>query len=209
MKRYKLIILLVIVWFSIIPNLSCRISPINRVDQEKISAIKLNVPFRAQANEKTWKGSTNCVPACYAMIYAYTQNTAATEQMIKDIDDWALQKEGLNHNNYRGYKHGYSFPLIIRYAKSKDHGILYYSTGNKRTLINLLQKKVPVIVSVKRKLNNTLSSRHAMVVVGINSKQIIVHDPGKTYGSFNTYPLEQFLAVWKTGKNKMLHFAAD
>lgn len=72
-----------------------------------------------------------------------------------------------------------------------------------------LEDGIPCVVSVKRRLDERVETRHAMLVVGIDREHIITHDPGRSAGKYLKYPLEKFLKVWRGGDNVMFYVEKD
>jgi hypothetical protein len=178
-----------------------------KVNPEKIPYVKLNVPYMSQVPPGDWRNTKNCVPASFVMCYAYQKHLKPIPQMIKDFDDWALKVKGIRHNNYNGFNTGYSLLRIEEYTQHlglKSRSVC----GNLPQIIELLKAGKPVLVSVKDKLKVHYKD-HAMLVVGITPKNIILHDPYSLKGAYNQYPIKQFLAAWKTKTNSMLYITED
>jgi hypothetical protein len=175
-----------------------------RLPRERIPSLRLKVPFLPQVPPGDWARTRNCLPACFAMLRAYDLNQRPNPQMIRDFDDWAVRSQGLASNSYNGA--GYRMSAIKRYA---DHlGLRGGRTrqGNLPLLIQRLRDGKPVIVSVKKHMDQREKERHAMLVTGIDPDHIYVNDPGRSQGKGNRHPLADFLAVWRGGGNLMFSF---
>jgi|GEM_PF-2585378 len=176
-----------------------------RVAPDSIRAMRLDVPFKAQVPPGVWKTTGNCNPACFAMIYSHHRGTSPTAAMIREFNDWALANSGKEHRNYNGTKTGYSFGEMKKFAQYKGLPPAHTIKANLPILIGKLEDGIPCVVSVKRRLDERVETRHAMLVVGIDREHIITHDPGRSAGKYLKYPLEKFLKVWRGGDNVMFY----
>ncbi len=174
-----------------------------------IEPIQLKVRFKAQVPPGSWARTGNCNPACFAMIQAHLAQSEPTAALIRAFDDWAQREFGLEHNGYNGRAKGYTNTQMEQYASSLGWNGARAAQGNLPLLITLLKRGIPIVVSVKRRMDSCMPTRHAMLVVGIDPQSIIVHDPGRAAGQYNRYPLEQFLNVWRTGGNRMFYVEPD
>jgi hypothetical protein len=172
--------------------------------REQIPDLHLQVEFLPQVPPGQWTKTKNCLPACFAMLRAKQQNSRTVPDMIRHFDDWAMETEGKPVNGYNGS--GYSISLLSRYARTLGLGSGMTRKGNLPILVDLLKEGKPVIVSVKRRMKDNVGNRHTMVVVGIDPQRIYVNDPGRSAGTNNSYNLDKFLSVWRTGGNHMFHF---
>src|SRR5579864_9438486 len=64
--------------------------------------LQLQVPFKAQVPPGTWKQTNNCGQTAVAMVTAFYNNSAPTEQSIKNIDDFLFSRFGDPVNGYNG-----------------------------------------------------------------------------------------------------------
>lgn len=169
------------------------------IPSNEIPSIRLDIPFKPQVPPGDWKNTANCSPACFVMLDAYERKIKPSNDIIKEFNDWASKIHNIPINNYNGS--GYKFTHLRDFAKEKGHLNSQLKKGNLPVLIDLLKSDIPVIVSVRRKMREDLKTRHAMVVVGIDSANVYVNDPGRRLGKNNAYPLKQFLKVWRSGDN--------
>lgn len=172
---------------------------------EEMLPLHLEIDFLPQVPPGKWSQTGNCLPACFAMLHAHAENIRPTPEMIMAFDDWAAENKGRPHNNYSGFKKGYSMQLLSEYAETLGSATAVISNGNLPILLELLREGKPVLVSVKRRMDATVKNRHAMVVVGIDAQNVYMHDPGRSAGGNYSYPLAKFIRVWRSGNNRMFH----
>lgn len=159
--------------------------------------ILLDVPFLPQVPPGDWSNTRNCGVASAVMIAAYFYNTTPLPEDIKEAVDWLHARFNLPVNGYNG---DYTNVFQVR-AYLESRGIpARIGMGNLGILRQFLEEGKPVLVAVFANMNPG-GTKHAMVVVGMDSTSIYVHDPGRPSGAFNSYPIGQFLAAWEEQGN--------
>lgn len=159
--------------------------------------ILLDVPFLPQVPPGDWSATRNCGVASAVMIAAYFSETTPTPEDIKRANDWLYARFGLPTNGYNGE---YTNVFHVR-AYLESRGIpSRIGMGNLEILRRCLEEGKPVLVAVFANMD-TSSAKHAMVVVGMDSTSLYVHDPGKPNGAYNSYPIGRFLAAWEKQGN--------
>lgn len=123
------------------------------------SPIRLSVPIVGQQD------AGECLAACVAMVYAYFNIQASYAQLLKALK---IEK-GLGAPFYQ-----------IRSLEDTGISVTYQDDGTLEELYELLAAGWPVIVSVDtRELPywQNVSTRHVIVVVGMDRNNIYVNDP--------------------------------
>jgi len=156
----------------------------------------LPVPFKAQVPPGSWASTNNCGQTSSLMAMSYIKGTIPTEQGIKDIDNWLLNKYGDPINNYNG-----TVTNITKLeALVKEFGGLsgsYKASGWGLTqLKQQIDSGLPVIAAVTAGyLSNrgyNFAGGHFVVVVGYTNTHIICNDPGTSSGLNKYYTNSEF-----------------
>lgn len=159
--------------------------------------ILLDVPFLPQVPPGDWNNTRNCGVASAVMIKAYYYGTIPTPQDIMTADEWLSARFGLPINNYNG---DFTNVFYIRSFLESQGISARIGMGNVELLRSFLKEGKPVLVAVFSNMSPG-GAKHAMLVVGITNDSVVVHDPGKTNGANNIYPLSQFLSCWQAQNN--------
>ena len=73
--------------------------------------------------------------------------------------------------------------------------------GNLERARTMLSEGKPFLAAVYSNMNPNGGAKHAMLVIGIDSTQVYVNDPGKVNGKNNSYSISQFLSAWSAQGN--------
>ncbi|HOQ68152.1 MAG TPA: C39 family peptidase [Candidatus Atribacteria bacterium] len=155
--------------------------------------IVLDVPFLPQVPPGDWVNTRNCGPACAVMMRAYYFNIQPSPEHIIEADNWLNTRFGLPVNGYNG---DWTSIFQIRAWLDSEGVPAKVGMGNLERARAMLSEGKPFLVAVYSNMNPSGGVKHAMLVVGIDSNNIYVNDPGKVAGANNSYPLPQFLSAW-------------
>lgn len=168
-----------------------------RFVERNFDRILLDVPFLPQVPPGDWSRTRNCGVASAAMIRAYYFGTMPTKEDIMRANEWLNAHFGSPINGYNG---DYTNVFQIRAWLEAEGVPTRIGMGNLGVLRRLLGEGKPVLVAVYSDMSPR-GAKHAMVLVGMDGSSIYVHDPGKTNGANNCYPISQFLSVWSLQNN--------
>ena len=161
-----------------------------------------DVPFISQSPPGDWSKNMNCGPASVVMLASYYENFQPSELETKDVLDWLYEKNYISPQPDAEYYDGNGTNMLT--LVNILQGFYDFDQVVKKNINDLtylkdsLTKGNPVIVAVHVMMNPNKMG-HFMVVVGIDLEAgtIHVHDPGKTKGELNSYPIDQFITSWK------------
>lgn len=157
--------------------------------------------FKAQSPPGDWQYNMNCGPTAALMVAANYQSFIPTTEKLKALIDWLYTKGIIYPQSYAEYYDGNVTSTWQLKKILEDYfqvGEVERRIGSDLEYLRLqLLRQNPIIVGVNINMSPAQLG-HFMVVVGLNDSQIIVHDPGKTNGAYNSYSLEKFLASWAT-----------
>lgn len=162
------------------------------------SRIVLDVPFLPQVPPGDWVNTRNCGPACAVMMRAYYFNIQPSPDHIIQADNWLNAHFGLPVNGYNG---DWTNIFQVRAWLDSEGVPTKVGMGNLEQARAMLSEGKPFLVAVYSNMNPNGGAKHAMLVVGIDSDNIYVNDPGKIAGANNFYPLSQFLSAWSAQGN--------
>ena len=160
-----------------------------------------NVTFKSQSPPGDWDDNMNCGPTSAVMLASTYLEIDADEDEIKIVIDWLYDNEYIQPQLDAEYYDGNSTSITqianVLTGKYKLGPVVKKNIGQLSYLQAKLEKDNPVMVAVNVQMDPTKMG-HFMVVVGLTEDNVVVHDPGKTQGSFNSYSYATFLASWKT-----------
>ncbi|MEA3454648.1 MAG: VWA domain-containing protein, partial [Candidatus Caldatribacteriota bacterium] len=173
--------------------------------------IPIPVPYITQVPPGEWTSTRNCGPASFLMVYCYHNKTTPTEQGIRDINDWFVEKEiWSNTNKYNG--RGASPEELEKLAK--EYGGFSESYRDTKWNLDKIEQEInagrPVIVAVFGKIitmsgyeRDLRKNGHWVVVRGFTETHVICNDPGFSEwhtpnGNGIRYPKEDF-SKWMYG----------
>jgi len=160
--------------------------------------ILLDVPFLPQVPPGDWVNTRNCGPTCAVMMRAYYFNISPSPDHIVQADDWLNARFGIPVN---GYNSDWTNIFQIRAWLDSEGVPTKVGMGNLEQARAMLSEGKPFLVAIYSNMNSSGGAKHAMLVVGIDSNNIYVNDPGKVTGANNSYPLSQFLSAWSAQGN--------
>jgi len=160
--------------------------------------ILLDVPFLPQVPPGDWVNTRNCGPTCAVMMRAYYFNISPSPDHIVQADDWLNARFGIPVN---GYNSDWTNIFQIRACLDSEGVPTKVGMGNLEQARAMLSEGKPFLVAIYSNMNSSGGAKHAMLVVGIDSNNIYVNDPGKVTGANNSYPLSQFLSAWSAQGN--------
>lgn len=160
-----------------------------------------DVSFKSQSPPGDWANNMNCGPTAALVLGAYYKRFDPETADLESLLDW-LYAEGLIYPQaYAEYYDGNVTNVWHLEQILEDFFLLGEVKRNNSLDYDFLRQELvkgnPVIVGVNINMNAT-SFGHFMVVVGLSDTEVIVHDPGKTYGEYNHYSLNKFQASWAT-----------
>ncbi|MGQ9472926.1 MAG: C39 family peptidase [Candidatus Caldatribacteriaceae bacterium] len=179
------------------PDSEVNASGFSRFLENSGNRIILDVPFLPQVPPGDWSNTRNCGVASAVMIKAYYFGTTPTPQDIVTADEWLNGQFGLPINNYNG---DFTNVFYLRSFLEAQGISTRIGMGNLEVLRSLLLGGKPVLVAVFSNLNLN-GAKHAMLAVGMEGDSVLLHDPGKTNGAYNIYPVSQFLRCWQAQNN--------
>ncbi len=187
------------------------------------------VPWISQFPPGNVTTSLNCGPASFLMVEAFHQEASLTQTntppRIRAIVDWldanvaeyvAPHKPGIDY-----YNGGLTGPAMLEtLARSRGIASAKWAPAQSQEILKEhLALNQPVLVRVHWQSRHNTSDDmvprpefgHWVVVVGMDSEYIYLHDPGlpwtnevksaENYGSYRRYTLKSFEAIWEVGPN--------
>ena len=160
-----------------------------------------NVLFKSQSPPGDWEHNMNCGPTSAVLVASYYLSLEPQEQDLKNVLDWLYEKNFIQPQVNAEYYDGNATTMTqlsnILSGYYQLGPIIKKNSNDLNYLKSKLSKGNPIIVGVNVQMNPQKMG-HFMVLLGINETEVVVHDPGKTLGAYNTYPISQFLASWQT-----------
>lgn len=160
-----------------------------------------DVLFSPQSPPGDWVKNMNCGPASTLMLAAHYQGFAPGEDHLKQIIDWLYENKYISPQPDAEYYDGNATTAThlanILTGFFKLGPVVKKNINDLAYLQDKLQKGNPVIVAVNVQMNPQKLG-HFMALVGLSDTAVVVHDPGKAQGQYNSYGLEQFLSSWQT-----------
>jgi ABC-type bacteriocin/lantibiotic exporter with double-glycine peptidase domain len=128
------------------------------------------------------EGRNSCVPACLAMVLAF-QNTPTTERELCELLD--TQAAGTEVWN------------LLLLEQHVSGSVVRLESASIERLTEALSDGVPPItfVATRHLPEWTRETIHALVVVGVESDAVLVHDPAFPTGP-TSIPIARFVAAW-------------
>lgn len=172
------------------------------VGQLKAAPVLLeNVAFKAQSPPGDWADNMNCGPTSALMLAAHHWGFNPSVVELRALIDWLYEQSLITQQSQAEYYDGnvtslWQLEIMLRQyfqineiSRSSGYDLEYIRTQ--------LQAGQPVIVGVNIDMNANQFG-HFMMVVGLTDDHVVVHDPGKTYGSYKQYSLNRFHSSWAT-----------
>jgi len=171
----------------------------------------LPVPFKAQVLPGDWSNTKNCGQTCVVMLAGYLNNSAVNVSQITAQNTWLYNYTGnSSYNDANGY---YTSANQLQTLLNQKHGLsssILYGTSLDDVLSAAYSGK-PCIVNVKISGETLVSSSgvdHWALLVGYDGTNVVVNDPGTSYGNGKLYSAATFLASWTAG-NKLYMPVSD
>jgi len=161
----------------------------------------LQVPFKSQSPPGDWNHNMNCGPTSALMTAGYYFDFQPTEDDLKMILDWLYAKNYIEPQPGAEYYDGnltntfHLSQILTEYYNLQ--GTVKNNNSDLEILYDQLQKGNPIIVAVNVRMDPGAMG-HFMVVVGIENHELIVHDPGRSFGADKRYHEDMFMASWAT-----------
>lgn len=163
-------------------------------------SFSLNVPYLRQWPPGDKDNTKNCGQTCAVMLGGYYNNSPLGSTQITAQNTWLATYTGdFRFNQANGWYTSLYQQKALLEQKHNLH-TSYPSCSTLEQLINIVASGKPCIVGVMIKEGNLVSSggiAHWAIVVGWNGN-VIVNDPGSSYGNHRSYSVAAFNASWAT-----------
>lgn len=151
---------------------------------------KLSVPYISQWDDEAKASKNDCGPTSLAMVLRFYGKSITSDEVFK------LSEAG------KGYV---TFQQLARVAKMYGYDGNIIRSAKNKTLIELLDKDIPVIVVVHygslSHNQDKFTGPHIMCVVGYDGSNFLVHDPDfqgpeRLGGRYRKIPYTEFGNAW-------------
>jgi len=153
----------------------------------------LNVPYVSQLGTGADAHKNDCGAACGAMITgAYTTKTPTVDEFWQKTG--AIGDPYLSFTQIRNVLKAYG--VDANFEANVNPGRLFEIVSQNKPAMCLIQYRPLVEAGLTSK---TFTGPHLLLVVGVTTDQVIVHDPlceGET-GKYSKIPVDLFLQAWK------------
>jgi hypothetical protein len=184
--------------FGVINSTSDTVISFTKFIEHSDTKILLDVPFLPQVPPGNWSSTRNCGHTCAVMMRAYYYGIEPLPDHIIQADDWLNARFGLPINNYNG---DWTNSFQIRAWLESEGVPTKVGMGNLERARTMLSEGKPFLAAVYSNMNPNGGAKHAMLVIGIDSANVYVNDPGKVNGANNSYTINQFLSAWSAQGN--------
>jgi len=182
----------------------------------------LSVPFICEwANTAggcpsgNWAHSANCGPTSVLMVADAYNNSLPIAQQVNLADDWLYANYGTTYgnplaNNYLGYGTNTTELAALADGEFSLSNVVAFSGWTVSQLQQELANGYPVVVYVYARMEIASHDAHYMVLLGMDSENVYVDDPGLQFGGQRSatdttpgraYPINQFSAAWAAHGN--------
>jgi len=148
--------------------------------------------------------SANCGPASVLMIADKYNGTLPVASDLDLMDTWLQSQFAPNYSANAPFGSGTNITELAALSAQYFNlpNSVPFSNWTLGQLQNELQQGYPIIVYVETwMMTHAQYDGHYMVLLGMDSQNVYVNDPGRSGGGGVSYPLQNFVAAWAMHSN--------
>lgn len=184
--------------------LACLLSLFDLTQAYARCSYYLSVPFLKQVPPGDWTNTKNCGQTCAVMLGGYFNKTAVNSTQITAQNTWLAKYTGNSKYNdpngwYTSGSNLSAYQALLAQVHRLNSPIKYGKTID--DILNYGCQGYPVIVGVQisgGKLVSKGGLAHWALLVGFDGCNVILNDPGTSYGNGIRYSTSTFTASWAT-----------